>query len=308
MEEINMNQIVSTHNLSKRYGDTYRVKDVNLSVCEGDIYGFLGPNGAGKSTTLKMILGLTRPTDGKVTVFGKDLGVNRSLILSQTGSLIESPSYYGHLTGLENMRVIQRLRDVPNKNVSESLKIVRLENQKDKKVEQYSLGMKQRLGIAMGLLSFPKLLILDEPTNGLDPAGIGEIRELIKSLPQRYEMTVLISSHLLSEIEQMATTVGIINDGVMMFQGSLEALKNKNRPAIIVKTQNNKLAHKLLLAKGFSHEEHEDALVFENLTDKQVAQANRSLIEANIDVLRIEEHKKNLESIFLDITGKEHSL
>lgn len=303
-----MNQIISTHNLSKRYGDTYRVKNVNLTVNEGDIYGFLGPNGAGKSTTLKMILGLARPTDGKVTVFGKDLGANRRLILNQTGSLIESPSYYGHLTGLENMRVIQRLRDVPNKNVTEALKIVRLEKQKDKKVGQYSLGMKQRLGIAMALLSFPKLLVLDEPTNGLDPAGIGEIRELIKSLPQRYEMTVLISSHLLSEIEQMATSVGIINDGMMMFQGSMEVLKNKSRPTIMVKTQNNKLALELLFQKGFSPTQHGDFLVFKSLTDEQVAQANRSLVSANIDVLRIEEHKKNLESIFLDITGKERSL
>lgn len=255
-----------------------------------------------------MILGLTRPTDGKVTVFGKDFGANRRLILNQTGSLIESPSYYGHLTGLENMRVVQRLRDVPDKNVTEALKIVRLEKQKDKKVGQYSLGMKQRLGIAMAILSFPKLLILDEPTNGLDPAGIGEIRELIKSLPQSYEMTVLISSHLLSEIEQMATSVGIINDGMMMFQGSMEALKNKNLPTIMVKTQNNKLAQKLLLDKGFSPEQNEDALVFENLTDEQVAQSNRSLVAANIDVVRIEEHKKNLKSIFLDITGKERSL
>lgn len=303
-----MNQIIYTHNLSKRYGNTYRVKGVNLSVCEGDIYGFLGPNGAGKSTTLKMILGLTRPTDGKVKVFGKDFRTNRRLILAQTGSLIESPSYYGHLTGLENMRVIQRLRDVPDKNVTEALKIVRLEKQKDKKVGQYSLGMKQRLGIAMAILSFPKLLILDEPTNGLDPAGIGEIRELIKSLPQRYEMTVLISSHLLSEIEQMATSVGIINDGIMMFQGSIEVLKNKSRPTIMLKTQNNNLSQKLLFTKGFSPELHEDSLIFENLTDEQVAQINRSLVEANIDVLRIEEHKKNLESIFLDITGKEHSL
>lgn len=303
-----MNQIISTHNLSKRYDGTYRVKNVNLTVNEGDIYGFLGPNGAGKSTTLKMILGLARPTEGKVTVFGKDLGANRRLILNQTGSLIESPSYYGHLTGLENMRVIQRLRDVPDKNVIEALKIVRLEKQKDKKVGQYSLGMKQRLGIAMALLSFPKLLVLDEPTNGLDPAGIGEIRELIKSLPQRYEMTVLISSHLLSEIEQMATSVGIINDGMMMFQGSMEVLKNKNRPTILLKTQNNKLAQELLFQKGFSPTQHGDFLVFESLTDEQVAQANRSLVSANIDVLRIEEHKKNLESIFLDITGKERSL
>lgn len=303
-----MSQIVSTHNLSKRYGNDYRVKDVNLSVCEGDIYGFLGPNGAGKSTTLKMILGLTRPTDGKVTVFGKDFEENRNLILSQTGSLIESPSYYGHLTGLENMRVIQRLRDVPDKNVSEALKIVRLENQKDKKVSQYSLGMKQRLGIAMALLSFPKLLILDEPTNGLDPAGIGEIRELIKSLPQRYGITVLISSHLLSEIEQIATSVGIINDGIMMFQGSMDELKNKNRPTIEIKTWHNKLAQELLLAKGFSSLHQEDSLIFESLTDEQIAQVNRSLVSADIDVLRIEEHKKNLESIFLDITGKEQSL
>lgn len=303
-----MNLIVSTHNLSKRYGDIYRVKDVNLEVSEGDIYGFLGPNGAGKSTTLKMILGLTQPTDGEVRVFGKDLGANRQLILSETGSLIESPSSYGHLTGLENMRVIQRLKNVPNKNVLEALKIVRLENQKDKKVEQYSLGMKQRLGIAMGLLSFPKLLILDEPTNGLDPAGIGEIRELIKCLPQRYEMTVLISSHLLSEIEQMATAVGIINDGMLMYQGSMEDLKNKNRPTISLKTKNNKLAYQLLFDKGFSPQEREDALVFEYMTNRQVALANRSLVEANIDVLRIEEHKMNLESIFLDITGKGHSL
>lgn len=303
-----MNQIISTYNLSKRYGNTYRVKNVNLTVNEGDIYGFLGPNGAGKSTTLKMILGLARPTEGKVTVFGKDLESNRRLILNQTGSLIESPSYYGHLTGLENMRVIQRLRDVPDKNVTEALKIVRLEKQKDKKVGQYSLGMKQRLGIAMALLSFPKLLVLDEPTNGLDPAGIGEIRELIKSLPQRYEMTVLISSHLLSEIEQIATSVGIINEGMMMFQGSLEVLKNKSRPTILVKTQNNKLAQELLFQKGFFPAQQGDFLAFENLTDEQVAQVNRSLVSANIDVLRIEEHKKNLESIFLDITGKERSL
>ncbi len=303
-----MNQIVATYNLSKRYGDTYRVKDVNLSVCEGDIYGFLGPNGAGKSTTLKMILGLSRPTDGKVTVFQKDFEANRRLILSETGSLIESPSYYGHLTGLENMRVIQKLRDVPDKNVTEALKIVRLENQKNKKVGQYSLGMKQRLGIAMAILSFPKLLILDEPTNGLDPAGIGEIRELIKSLPQRYDMTVLISSHLLSEIEQMATSVGIINDGRMVFQGSMDELKNKSRPTIVLKTKNNKLSQKLLLSKGLACEEQDDSLVFENVTDEQVIQANRSLVEANIDVLRIEENNKNLESIFLDITGKESSL
>lgn len=303
-----MNQIVTTQNLSKRYGSKYCVKDINLSVSEGDIFGFLGPNGAGKSTTLKMILGLMRPTDGNVKVFGKDFEGNRQLILSQTGSLIESPSYYAHLSGLENMRIVQRLRDIPEKNVWEALKIVRLENQKDKKVGQYSLGMKQRLGIAMALLPIPKLLILDEPTNGLDPAGIGEIRELIKSLPKRYGMTVLISSHLLSEIEQIATSVGIINDGNMMFQGNMDELKNKSHPNIMIKTRNNLLAKELLSDKGFSPIYREDSLVFGNLTDEQVIQVNRSLTAANIDVLRIEENKKNLESIFLEITGKGRSL
>lgn len=168
--------------------------------------------------------------------------------------------------------------------------------------------MKQRLGIAMALLSFPKLLVLDEPTNGLDPAGISEIRELIKSLPQRYEITVLISSHLLSEIEQMATSVGIIDHGRMMFQGSMEDLKSKNRPTIMIKTQNNKQAQKMLLQKGFSSMQEGEFLVFENMTDEQVAGVNKILVSANIDVLRIEEHKKNLESIFMDITGRERSL
>jgi len=303
-----MNEVVSTYNLSKKYGGEYRVKDVNLSVREGNIYGFLGPNGAGKTTTLKMILGLTKPTDGKVKVFGKVLEENREFILKQTGALIESPSYYGHLTGLENMRVVQRLRDLPDRNVVEALRIVRLEKQKDKKVSEYSLGMKQRLGIAMAIVSFPKLLILDEPTNGLDPAGIGEIRELIKSLPLQYGMTVLISSHLLSEIEQTATAVGIINNGVMIFQGSLEDLKKGKQPDILVKTGNNWLAQKLLTEKGYSPSVDGEFLVFRNLTDEQVPNVNRILTAGNIDVYRIEEQKKSLESIFLDMTGKESSL
>lgn len=190
----------------------------------------------------------------------------------------------------------------------EALKIVRLDKQIDKKVNQYSLGMKQRLGIAMALMSFPKLLILDEPTNGLDPAGIGEIRELIKSLPERYGITVLISSHLLTEIEQIATSVGIINNGRMMFQGSMAELKDKSHSTIMIKTRNNKLAQELLYSKGFYSMQRGDSLVFENLMDEEIIQANRSLVTANIDVLRIEENKKSLEDIFLDLTGKEKSL
>jgi len=304
-----VNTIVATHDLSKRYGSDYRVNKVNLTVYEGEVYGFLGPNGAGKSTTLKMLLGLARPTEGKVIVFGHELHKKRRQILSHTGSLIESPSYYGHLTGLENMRVMQQLRDVPDKNVKDALQIVRLDKHQDKKVAQYSLGMKQRLGIAMALIAFPKLLILDEPTNGLDPAGIGEIRELIQSLPQRYGITVLISSHLLSEIDQIATSVGIIGNGKLLFQGGMETLRGKSQAAIAIQTRNNAAAERLLSAKGLSPSSMEGgALLFKGMSDNEAVEANRALVHEGIEVLRIEERRQSLERIFLDLTGRERSL
>ena len=197
--------IIETHDLCKQYGNALRVAHLDLDVPEGCVYGFIGPNGAGKSTTLKMILGLVRPTAGDIRVLGKKMdGGNRLSVLRQVGSLIESPSYYGHLTGEENLRIVQTLRGVPEKNIREVLQIVRLDGQRGKKVAHYSLGMKQRLGLAAALLGYPKLLILDEPTNGLDPAGIQEMRELICSLPERFGMTAVVSSHLLSEIDQMA--------------------------------------------------------------------------------------------------------
>lgn len=300
--------IVQTQNLSKAYGAINSVNKVDLHVKEGEIYGFLGPNGAGKTTTLKMLLGLTKPSEGTIQIFGKSLGKHRQSILQHTGSLIESPSYYGHLTGLENMKVMQRLRNVPDKNVHEALHIVRLENQKNKKVEQYSLGMKQRLGIAMALLAFPKLLILDEPTNGLDPAGIGEIRELIKSLPTRYGITILLSSHLLSEIEQIATSVGIISEGKLLFQGSMANLQQKSRTAISLKTGDNTKAKQILLTHGYNSVQNGSRLKFDILEDIKVAEMNKLLVEHKIPVTRIEEHKKSLETIFLELTGKERSL
>ncbi len=206
--------IVATHGLCKQYGTVLRVNHLDITVPEGSIYGFLGPNGAGKSTTLKMLLGLVRPTGGNIRLFGTPMnGKNRIALLREVGSLIESPSYYGHLTGEENLRVVQILRGVPERNIREVLQIVRLEDQKGKKVAHYSLGMKQRLGLAAALLGFPRLLILDEPTNGLDPAGIQEMRQPIQELPGRFGMTVMVSSHLLSEIDQIADRVGIIREG-----------------------------------------------------------------------------------------------
>jgi len=223
-----MNYILETNHLSKQSGNTYRVNDLSMAVPENCVYGFLGPNGAGKSTTLKMILGLIQPSQGSIKIFGKVMNsANRLSILRQTGSLIENPGGYGHLTGLENMQIIQKLKGVSEAEIAPALKTVRLYDQRDKKLSNYSLGMKQRLGIAMAILGNPKLLILDEPTNGLDPAGIQEMRQLICSLPKERNMTVIISSHLLSEIEQMADQVGIIHHGRMLYQGTLADLETQ---------------------------------------------------------------------------------
>lgn len=223
-----MNYILETNHLSKQSGNTYRVNDLSMAVPENCVYGFLGPNGAGKSTTLKMILGLIHPNQGSIKLFGKVMNsANRLSILRQTGSLIENPGGYGHLTGLENMQIIQNLKGVSEAEIAPALKTVRLYDQRDKKLSNYSLGMKQRLGIAMAILGNPKLLILDEPTNGLDPAGIQEMRQLICSLPKERNMTVIISSHLLSEIEQMADQVGIIHHGRMLYQGTLADLETQ---------------------------------------------------------------------------------
>ena len=223
-----MNYILETNHLSKQSGNTYRVNDLSMAVPENCVYGFLGPNGAGKSTTLKMILGLIHPNQGSIKLFGKVMNsANRLSILRQTGSLIENPGGYGYLTGLENMQIIQKLKGVSEAEIAPALKTVRLYDQRDKKLSNYSLGMKQRLGIAMAILGNPKLLILDEPTNGLDPAGIQEMRQLICSLPKERNMTVIISSHLLSEIEQMADQVGIIHHGRMLYQGTLADLETQ---------------------------------------------------------------------------------
>lgn len=218
--------IIETDSLTKGVGSQTRVNHIDLRVPEGCVYGFLGPNGAGKTTTLKLLLGLLKPTDGTITFFGQKMtGQNRLSILKHTGSLIESPSFYGHLTGLENLEIVAKMKKIPAKEISNVLQTVRLYEQKDKKVRQYSLGMKQRLGIAMALLGNPRVLILDEPTNGLAPAGIQEIREFIKNLPVLRQMTVIVSSHLLSEVEQMADMVGIINHGRLIFQGTMAALE-----------------------------------------------------------------------------------
>ncbi|EOQ40137.1 ATP-binding cassette domain-containing protein [Butyricicoccus pullicaecorum] len=301
--------IIQTHDLCKQYGNALRVSHLNLNVPEGSIYGFLGPNGAGKSTTLKMILGLVRPTAGSIRVLGKDMdNSNRLSVLRQVGSLIESPSYYGHLTGEENLRIVQTLRGIPEKNIREVLQIVRLDGQREKKVAHYSLGMKQRLGLAAALLGYPKLLILDEPTNGLDPAGIQEMRELICDLPGRFGMTVVVSSHLLSEIDQMANHVAIIREGELVFQDSLEALHGRSRHHLALRTTNNAIARRLLAEQSVPCEEENGYLILPILSDEVAAQLTGFLAGNRLGIVRLEERQKSLEDIFLDLTGKAASL
>ena len=301
--------IIQTHDLCKQYGNALRVSHLNLNVPEGSIYGFLGPNGAGKSTTLKMILSLVRPTAGSIRVLGKDMdNSNRLSVLRQVGSLIESPSYYGHLTGEENLRIVQTLRGIPEKNIREVLQIVRLDGQREKKVAHYSLGMKQRLGLAAALLGYPKLLILDEPTNGLDPAGIQEMRELICGLPGRFGMTVVVSSHLLSEIDQMANHVAIIREGELVFQDSLDALHGRSRHHLALRTTNNTVARSLLAEQSVPCEEENGYLILPILSDEVAAKLTRFLADSRLGVVRLEERQKSLEDIFLDLTGKAASL
>ena len=301
--------IIETNDLCKQYGNALRVAHLDLDVPEGSVYGFLGPNGAGKSTTLKMILGLVRPTAGDIRVLGKKMdGGNRLAVLRQVGSLIESPSYYGHLTGEENLRIVQTLRGVPEKNIREVLQIVRLDGQRGKKLAHYSLGMKQRLGLAAALLGYPKLLILDEPTNGLDPAGIQEMRELICSLPERFGMTVVVSSHLLSEIDQMADHVAIIREGELVFQDTLEALHGRSRHHLALRTTNNAVARAVLQERSVPCQEEEGYLILPILSDELAAQLTRLLAERHLGVIRLEERQKRLEDIFLELTGKAASL
>lgn len=218
--------IIETDNLTKSYADFTAVAGINLHVPRGAVYGFLGPNGAGKSTVMKMFLGLTKPTDGSFTIDGKKYPETRVEILKEIGSFIESPAFYGNLSGEENLEIIRKILGLPKSSVAEALEIVGLTQYKNRLAKGYSLGMKQRLGLAGAFIGKPPILILDEPTNGLDPVGIHEIRTLIRSLPERFHCTVLVSSHLLSEIELMADTVGILNHGHLLFEGTLEELKS----------------------------------------------------------------------------------
>lgn len=304
-----MKYLVETKNLSKSYRNKPVVREVDLKVPEACVYGFMGPNGAGKSTTMKMILGLIKKSGGRVCIDGKEMNErNRLELLRETGSLIESPSYYGHLTGRENLELVRTLKNAPQKEVAQVLRLVRMEKQQDKKVREYSLGMKQRLGLAAALIGRPRLLLLDEPTNGLDPAGIQEIRELICELPKRMGITVMVSSHLLSEMDQMAEYVGIINQGQLIFQDRLEVLHEHSQGRLLLRVMNAGAALQVLKRKGLPVSIETDGLRIERLCDEKMAGLAKELAAADAGIYRVEEEQKSLEEIFLSLIGKRVSL
>ncbi|MBB4822998.1 ABC-2 type transport system ATP-binding protein [Sporosarcina luteola] len=300
--------IIETKNLTKKFGATRVVNHVDMQVKKGEIYGFLGPNGAGKTTTIRMLLGLARPSKGSIHMFGKDIRKEKLAILRKVGSLVEYPSYYGHLTARENLEAVRVLLDVPKSRIDEVLSIVRLTKDAKRPVKGFSLGMKQRLGIATALLGNPELLILDEPTNGLDPSGILEMRELIKSMPKEHGITIVVSSHLLSEIDQMATQVGIITKGRIIFQDSIHKLREQASSSIKLTVNDVEAAWKTLLSNGFTTDLVQNNIYIDNGTDDHVAAIVKSLVEHDFSIYRVEEQKKSLEEIFLELTGKEGGL
>ena len=277
--------------------------NINLQVEKGSVYGFLGPNGAGKTTTLRLLLGLLKCQQGKIELFGEDLQHNRLSILKRLGSLIEQPSLYAHLTAKENLEVYRRTYSAEKSRVGDVLQLVGLQDTGKKKAKQFSLGMKQRLSIAIALLHNPELLILDEPTNGLDPNGIIETRELIKKLNAEMGVTILVSSHILAEVEKMATHLGIIHKGKMLFQGPLSELQQlQTRKSFVhLNTSNNDAAFSLLQS-AFAVERVNGHLKLPYQDNAATAHVNRLLLTNNIDVFMFHPQQHDLIKLFIDIT------
>jgi lantibiotic transport system ATP-binding protein len=275
----------------------------NKQQKRGSIYGFLGPNGAGKTTTLRLLLGLLKKQQGSIEVFGKEFEQHRLESLKNIGSLIEQPSLYGHLTAKENLEVYRKIYGTSKENIASVLELVGLAATGKKKAKQFSLGMKQRLSIAVALLHNPGLLILDEPTNGLDPNGIIETRELIKRLNKERGVTIIVSSHILAEVERMATHVGIIHKGKLLFQGTLTELQSmKNQQSFLqVDTSDNVAALQLLKEHGA---EIKNGYVILPFKEKAATAAiNRQLVSRNIDVYLVQPQQNDLEQLFIDITS-----
>jgi ABC-2 type transport system ATP-binding protein len=294
---------IETKGLNYHFGNQKVVDDLSLQVQRGSIYGFLGPNGAGKTTTIKILLNLLKSPADTVFIFGQELNTNRIASLKRMGALVEQPAIYGHLSGKENLYNRCILLGVKRNRALDLLKLVGLSDAANKKTSQYSLGMKQRLGIALALLADPELLLLDEPTNGLDPNGIIEIRNLMVELTTKHNKTILVSSHLLSEIERTATHLGIIHKGKMLYQGHIEGLQELNKPTLLVQVEQPEAAATFLSSKGFQASIAGNCLQLPYTSTAESAKVNSMLVLNGFDVSALQLQKKDLEHLFLDITN-----
>lgn len=300
--------VIETRNLTKQYGVQKSVSDLNIHVKRGRIYGLLGRNGAGKTTTMKMLLGLIKPTSGTVKIFGKSMTGNEKKILPRIGCLIESPGFYPNLTGTENLKIFARIRGIPAKNaIKSALEVVGLPYNDKKLFSQYSLGMKQRLAIALAIMHDPELLILDEPINGLDPIGIAEVRDFIRELCDVRGKTILISSHILSEISLLADDIGIIDHGVLLEEESIAELEQKNSKYIhfVVSdaAQASRIIEKDFNTRNFAVENDHSLRIYD--TDLSVSAINRSFIENGLEVSEAHTCEDSLEDYFKHVTGGE---
>jgi bacitracin transport system ATP-binding protein len=300
--------IIETINLTKQYGEQKSVNNINLQVRQGRIYGLLGRNGAGKTTTMKLLLNLTDPTSGEIRIFGKNIKKDAKKILPRIGSLIESPGFYPNLTGTENLKIFALLRGTPTRNaIQDSLETVGLPYGDKKLFSQYSLGMKQRLAIALAIMHDPELLILDEPVNGLDPIGIAEMRSFIRELSSIKKKTILISSHILSEISLLADDIGIIHHGVLLEQESLVNLEEKNEKylhfIISDPSQAARILEKNFNTKNFTVEQGNSLRIYED--HLPAALLNRTFVENGLEVSEARTCEDSLEDYFRRITGGE---
>src|SRR5215204_724470 len=296
--------MIETRGLTRRFGAQLAVDDLNLQAPAAGVYGFLGPNGAGKTTAIRMLLGLIRPDAGEVNLFGAPLAADRQTLMRRVGALVEAPSLYPHLTGRENLEVTRRMLGAPRALIDRALDIVKLTRDARRRVREYSLGMRQRLGLALALLNKPDLLILDEPTNGLDPAGIHEMRALIRRMPEEFGVTVFLSSHLLSEVEQIAGHIGIIHEGRLLFQGTLSELQSQHRARLTLGVNQSEQAVHCLTAAGWGVEMPDDGLLSVSATTSEDAvRVNNLLTGQRLEVFHLAPAQVSLEDIFLTLTG-----
>jgi ABC-2 type transport system ATP-binding protein len=295
---------IETCGLTRRFGTQLAVDDLNLLAPEAGVYGFLGPNGAGKTTTIRMLLGLIRPDAGEVRLFGAPLAAARPPLTRMVGALVETPSLYPHLTGRENLEATRRLLGAPRGLIDGALEIVKLAQDAHRRVREYSMGMRQRLGLALALLNKPRMLILDEPTNGLDPAGIHEMRDLIRRLPAEFGASIFLSSHLLGEVEQIASHIGIIHHGRLLFQGTLAELQARRQERLTIGVNQPELAMRRLTDAGWSAQKRDDGLLTVSAATRDAAALiNSLLVNQGLEVFHIALAQASLEDIFLTLTN-----